>query len=665
MAKTVLLLDDDLQFRRMIVPALEERGLRVLQAGKASEAQRILATDAVDLAVVDGLLPDTSGVQWIESLRVEGNKLVIIFVSAFWRDLESYKRLTQELDVALVAYKPIMPDRFAAQVESLLGGRRTSLPPGGRKPTPLATPMVVSQGEQSATSVPDELKAAYLRSLPEALEELRHAVERAVEGDEGALLRVRARAHDLAGTAGSFGLGEVGEVAGRMESAVMPLHIEADGAGFWSVPDDALPDVPETTRGPGASGSESFVAPAGLLSPRVLLVDDDPVFVDYMVDSARHQLIDLQTATTFHDAMDRVTERRPDVAFVGVPFGRPDRSLELIERLHREWRVPVGAISLDDGVEARVGVTRSGAALFLAQPVDAEGLATAIRQLQTSDAIESVRVAVLSDHQEVGDRAVAALCEAGMLVTVLEPSSNPLSTLEECQPDAVIIDLVVGTTRGVDLCRMLRATPRWHDLAIFLVGSDSDRSAAIAAGADDCVTALEDPAWSGTIRARLQRLRRMLHLADRDRLTRLPLRSILLPALAARFSEARRHRRRLSVALLDVDDLHTINERHGYLGGDRVLAGLASLIVGRFRLEDLRGRIGPDEFMIVFPGARADHIAPVLSRAQREFSMVPFSGIGGTTFHASFSAGLASFPDDGLSIPGLLAVAEKRLRNRG
>jgi two-component system response regulator len=82
--QTVLLLDDDTQFRSSVTPALEAFGLRVLSATKGSIARALLQEEQPTLLIVDGLLPDTNGIVWIEELRHDGINIPIIFVSAFF-----------------------------------------------------------------------------------------------------------------------------------------------------------------------------------------------------------------------------------------------------------------------------------------------------------------------------------------------------------------------------------------------------------------------------------------------------------------------------------------------------------------------------------------------------------------------------------------------------
>ncbi|WP_456236357.1 GGDEF domain-containing protein [Acidihalobacter prosperus] len=73
----------------------------------------------------------------------------------------------------------------------------------------------------------------------------------------------------------------------------------------------------------------------------------------------------------------------------------------------------------------------------------------------------------------------------------------------------------------------------------------------------------------------------------------------------------------VSVALLDLDDFKRINDEEGHQAGDRVLRGVAAEVRGHIRRGDYLVRLGGEEFLIVFPGMRAE-AAYALSDGLRE-----------------------------------------------
>ncbi|WP_238139660.1 GGDEF domain-containing protein [Roseateles aquatilis] len=95
-------------------------------------------------------------------------------------------------------------------------------------------------------------------------------------------------------------------------------------------------------------------------------------------------------------------------------------------------------------------------------------------------------------------------------------------------------------------------------------------------------------------------------LATRDVLTGALTRRALLQAGGEEFDRWRRYEHPLSLLLLDLDHFKQVNDRHGHLVGDRVLAGSAAAIRAALRGTDRLGRYGGEEFVILLPSTGAD-----------------------------------------------------------
>ena len=122
---TILVLDDDRIFRRLVVEVLEGRGHRVLQAGRAAEADRLLEEEHADLLLVDGLLPDITGVQWIEKLRGAGRQTQVLLITSFWKSMRDFAIAARKLGAIEMVRKPVEPDEVANRVEAALGVSRS------------------------------------------------------------------------------------------------------------------------------------------------------------------------------------------------------------------------------------------------------------------------------------------------------------------------------------------------------------------------------------------------------------------------------------------------------------------------------------------------------------------------------------------------------------
>jgi len=86
-----------------------------------------------------------------------------------------------------------------------------------------------------------------------------------------------------------------------------------------------------------------------------------------------------------------------------------------------------------------------------------------------------------------------------------------------------------------------------------------------------------------------------------DPLTGLRNRSRFFEDLRREMAESRRYDTPLSLLVLDVDSLRTINAEQGYDAGDRLLLSIAELLLTRLRVSDIAARIGDDDFAVLLP----------------------------------------------------------------
>jgi diguanylate cyclase (GGDEF)-like protein len=70
----------------------------------------------------------------------------------------------------------------------------------------------------------------------------------------------------------------------------------------------------------------------------------------------------------------------------------------------------------------------------------------------------------------------------------------------------------------------------------------------------------------------------------------------------------------VGIAIVDVDDLKSINDRHGHLAGDATIKGVADILQGSVRTADSVFRIGGDEFAVVLSGIRPGEVDQVAAR---------------------------------------------------
>ena len=102
-------------------------------------------------------------------------------------------------------------------------------------------------------------------------------------------------------------------------------------------------------------------------------------------------------------------------------------------------------------------------------------------------------------------------------------------------------------------------------------------------------------------RALKQQNRQLEELSVTDSLTGLYNRNKLNEILAEHLERFKRSQRPFALLLLDIDHFKTLNDAHGHLAGDTVLAGVARTLSESIRSVDYAARYGGEEFLLVLP----------------------------------------------------------------
>ena len=149
-------------------------------------------------------------------------------------------------------------------------------------------------------------------------------------------------------------------------------------------------------------------------------------------------------------------------------------------------------------------------------------------------------------------------------------------------------------------------------------------------------------------------------LAYRDTLTRLPNRVLGIDRLEHAVTVATRHKTRLGLVYLDINDFKRVNETYGHGFGDEVLKCVALRLQAHLRGPDTLCRVSGNEFMLILPDLHVrQHLANVCERILVGLSK-PME-VEGITLVCTASMGITVFPDDGTDRESLMRNAEMAL----
>ena len=158
----------------------------------------------------------------------------------------------------------------------------------------------------------------------------------------------------------------------------------------------------------------------------------------------------------------------------------------------------------------------------------------------------------------------------------------------------------------------------------------------------------------------LRHRRELLRLAAEDSLTGLPNRGRTFEMATAALEHALASGRLLTVAIIDLDHFKTINDRCGHAAGDSVLREFARLSRGSLRTDDILGRWGGEEFLLVLPDTSLDAALASIERL-RALALGIAVPAPDDPLRVTFSAGLATTADGVRSLDEIIARADAAL----
>ncbi len=170
-----------------------------------------------------------------------------------------------------------------------------------------------------------------------------------------------------------------------------------------------------------------------------------------------------------------------------------------------------------------------------------------------------------------------------------------------------------------------------------------------------CIIALNDLTDQKRAREQMERS------AFFDTLTGLPNRTLYSDRLERAISAVGRTRRKLAVAVVDLDRFEHINDLLGRSGADELLKSIAERLTHAVREDDTVARSGGDEFLVLLPGLKGEEDALVAAQKVLKTLRDEWQ-VDGHTFHISASIGLSLCPDDGTDPAEIIKNADRAMR---
>src|SRR5690606_8326051 len=235
-------------------------------------------------------------------------------------------------------------------------------------------------------------------------------------------------------------------------------------------------------------------------------------------------------------------------------------------------------------------------------------------------------------------------------------------------PAPTLLLLFFTQKTAYEISRQIKNDDNLPFIPIILVtarDSTQDKVMGLDAGADDYLTKpINFPELEARVRSmlRIKRLqdeleeknRELERLSISDGLTGLYNHRKIHSLLHEEFDRAQRTAEKISVAMLDLDRFKAVNDTYGHPAGDKVLQELAQILRENAREIDRCGRYGGEAFMVILPETDIDDATVFVERIRREVARRPFDIGTGEPLHMTVSAGVATYPNEGIDSPETL-----------
>ena len=153
---------------------------------------------------------------------------------------------------------------------------------------------------------------------------------------------------------------------------------------------------------------------------------------------------------------------------------------------------------------------------------------------------------------------------------------------------------------------------------------------------------------------------KIYQMATIDAGTQIFNKKYVLESLEKYFNYSKSNNKTLSCIFFDLDHFKKVNDTYGHDAGDYILKESAKLVGKCIRKEDIFGRIGGEEFVIVLPATDAKTAYDLAERIRKKISKHPFKH-GKQKINQTISLGISQMRGSMSSSKDLLVDADKKL----
>ncbi|MBF0470390.1 MAG: diguanylate cyclase [Gammaproteobacteria bacterium] len=526
----------------------------------------------------------------------------------------------------------------------------------------------------------EAMRLAYLSRLGAKVAVMQQSAKRLNQAQEEGekalhLNALQQEAHKLAGSAGTFGLAQVGTAAHHLElfcQQVNASQLRPEGEDLETISrlladllkeaeckQESPPELAETLS------QQSPPTPTEK-SRKVLLVDDDEDLSSRLAHGLSGFGYQVKVINTPHAIEKTLDHFAPEVMILDLGFSSgASAGAEVVKdiRTRTDIECPIVILTAHNDFHSRLAAERAGCSVYLTKPYTLDNIISTLDQLTQNETTEPERILAIDDDPDILQFIQASLEMQGMVVETLLHPEQILETLDEFHPELILVDLMMPEVNGRELAAIIRQLSEYTSVPIVFLSAETSavtKFDVLGIGADDYLTKpIRAEQLVTAVRSRAGRFRNLRDLMTRDSMTELYNHASFLQLLEKDLFRATRASAPVTFAMVDVDHFKRVNDTYGHGIGDIVLKTLARIMRHRLRNGDIIGRLGGEEFGVVLPNTSCEQALPVLDNLRLAFAEVSTS-IEGVKAPITLSCGIAGSSEFN-SVKLLLEAADQAL----
>lgn len=346
--------------------------------------------------------------------------------------------------------------------------------------------MLFKRCEETFQSRMTELKHRYDADLDEKMAHVTNLARSAKQNPE-LLKDFKLEIHKIAGTAGSFGYGNSGDLCRVMESEIHDrMAAKTEKEVTWLASLETF--VKEL--------KESFHVSSSRVKPLLYVVDDDVQFLDLLERLKESYPIDLIVEFDPQKALHRLQGEFKPQGIVASQIFRSSSltGFDIINTALEKnaFTPPIFALLLEkDDIELRVEAMRKGSNYVFCKPVSAHSLLQSMSDALQTPTPTPLKVLVVDDDKDFCDYVSVVLAEIGISTLAIQNPINLFKEIEDYQPNILLLDIMMPKYDGLNLLRTIRQDVNLKNLIIIVLtgyGALDTRLQAYAANVDDILS---------------------------------------------------------------------------------------------------------------------------------------------------------------------------------